>query len=85
MGHLGVVVVDRRFVSVGSTNFDVRSFRLNDEANLNVLDERFAAGQTAVFEADLARSRTVTLEAWLKRPLTERVAERLAVLLRDQI
>ena len=39
--------------SVGSTNFDVRSFRLNDEASLNVYDAAFAARMTEVFEADL--------------------------------
>ena len=39
-------------VSVGSTNFDNRSFRLNDEANLNVYDPAFAARQSAVFEDD---------------------------------
>jgi cardiolipin synthase len=85
MFHCKMVAVDRRFVSVGSTNFDERSFRLNDEANLNVLDPRFAAEQVAVFEADLARSRVVTLEAWRDRPLREKLSERLAVLLRTQL
>jgi phosphatidylserine/phosphatidylglycerophosphate/cardiolipin synthase-like enzyme len=37
-------------VSVGSTNFDLRSFRLNDEASLNVYDAAFAARMTEVFE-----------------------------------
>ena len=58
-----VMIVDGLLVSVGSTNFDNRSFRLNDEANLNVYDAAFAQRQTAVFEADLQRSRRVTLEA----------------------
>ena len=38
MYHTKVMVVDDVWVSVGSTNFDDRSFRLNDEANLNVVD-----------------------------------------------
>ena len=42
MFHCKVLVVDGRWVSVGSTNFDSRSFRLNDEANLNVYEESFA-------------------------------------------
>ena len=42
MYHMKVIVVDDMWVSVGSTNFDNRSFRLNDEANLNVLDARSA-------------------------------------------
>ena len=54
----------RLLVSVGSTNFDNRSFRLNDEANLNLLDEKFAAEQVRVFEHDLSRSKVVTLAAW---------------------
>ncbi|HEX6100430.1 MAG TPA: hypothetical protein VF432_29215 [Thermoanaerobaculia bacterium] len=55
--------------SVGSTNFDDRSFRLNDEANLNIHDEEFAAvRQTAIFEADLARARRISLEGWQNRP-----------------
>jgi cardiolipin synthase len=61
--------------SVGSTNFDVRSFRLNDEANLNIYDAGFAVRMTQVFEADLKQSRRVTLEAWKARPLAEKLHE----------
>jgi cardiolipin synthase len=60
---------------VGSTNFDNRSFRLNDEANLNVYDRQFAQRQIADFEADLARSRPVTFEEWAGRPWHERAWE----------
>jgi cardiolipin synthase len=45
MHHTKVMVVDDYWVSVGSTNFDNRSFRFNDEANLNVIDEGFARAQ----------------------------------------
>ena len=85
MFHCKVLVVDGLWVSVGSTNFDNRSFRLNDEANLNVLDREFAARQSADFERDLARSRRVTLEEWENRPWTEQVKERLFALLRSQL
>ena len=44
MYHCKVIIVDDVWVSVGSTNFDDRSFRLNDEANLNIYDAAFAAG-----------------------------------------
>ncbi len=57
MYHVKVMVVDDRWTSVGSTNFDSRSFRLNDEANLNILDPVFAKGQPAVFKQDKAKSR----------------------------
>jgi cardiolipin synthase len=85
MFHCKVLVVDGLLVSVGSTNFDNRSFRLNDEATLNVLDAAFAAEQTAVFEADLARSRPISLAAWKARPLRERIGERLASILGSQL
>jgi cardiolipin synthase len=85
MYHVKVMVVDDAWVSVGSTNFDNRSFRLNDEANLNVLDPAFAGEQLRAFEDDRGRSRQVTLEAWRHRPLWERVQERWAVLLRSQL
>ena len=60
-------------VSVGSTNFDNRSFRLNDEANLNVYGRAFAERQIAVFEDDLKRSRRITFEEWEQRPWTEKL------------
>lgn len=85
MYHTKVMLVDDCWVSVGSTNFDNRSFRLNDEANLNVLDDEFAAGQARVFEQDKARSRRITLEAWRARPWREKLRERLAGLLRAQL
>ena len=63
MYHCKVMVVDDLLVSVGSTNFDNRSFRLNDEANLNIYDEAFAKAQVAVFEEDLAREQDADLRA----------------------
>jgi cardiolipin synthase len=71
MYHVKVMVVDGLWSSVGSTNFDNRSFRLNDEANLNLLDEQFAAEQVKIFEHDLSRSKIVTLQAWRDRPWKE--------------
>lgn len=85
MYHCKVMVVDDLWTSVGSTNFDNRSFRLNAEANLNVLDAAFAAEQAATFEADIARSKEITYDAWTRRPWSERVKERLAGLLRSQL
>lgn len=85
MYHCKVMIVDERFVSVGSTNFDNRSFAVNDEANLNVLDADFAHRQVAIFEADLAQSRRVTIEAWRARPWRERLLEQAASLLGSQL
>ena len=60
MVHVKLLIVDDTFVSVGSGNFDTRSIRLNDEANLDVLDGDFAATQTHFFELDKQKSREVT-------------------------
>lgn len=85
MYHCKVMIVDQLLVSVGSTNFDNRSFRLNDEANLNVYDAAFAQRQTQVFEDDIQRSRRVTYEAWLERPWSEKLHEKMTGLLRSQL
>jgi len=85
MYHCKVMIVDQLLVSVGSTNFDNRSFRLNDEANLNVYDAAFAQRQTQVFEDDIRRSRRVTYEAWQDRPLREKVHETLTGWMRSQL
>ena len=81
MFHCKVMVADRFLVSVGSTNFDDRSFRLNDEANLNVYDAEFARQQIGIFEQDLKHTRRVTFALWKNRPLTEKILERSAALL----
>lgn len=81
MFHCKVMIVDRLLVSVGSTNFDDRSFRLNDEANLNIYDGDFARQQIAVFEQDLKNSRRITFAQWQNRPLSEKILERSAALL----
>ena len=83
--HRKLMIVDGLLVSVGSTNFDNRSFRLNDEATLNVVDKAFAGAQTATFEDDLAKSHRVTHAAWLARPMRERLGETLASLLGTQL
>jgi cardiolipin synthase A/B len=85
MYHCKVLVVDGLWVSVGSTNFDNRSFRLNDEANLNVLDREFAERQTRDFERDLQSARRVTYEEWAARPWTEKALEHAMALLRHQL
>jgi cardiolipin synthase len=85
MYHCKVMIVDGFLTSVGSTNFDNRSFRLNDEANLNVYDAAFAARQTAIFEDDLAHSKRITYAQWQDRPWREKALERLASALRVQL
>lgn len=83
--HAKLMVVDDIFASVGSTNFDERSFRLNDEANLNVFDAGFAREQIAMFDADLAQARPVTLAEWQSRPWQDRLRDWAWSLLRTQL
>ncbi len=78
MYHCKVMIVDDLFVTVGSTNFDPRSFGLNDEANLNVYDAAFARQQIAIFNRDLALSKQMTYEQWKDRPVIEKAWEQLA-------
>jgi cardiolipin synthase A/B len=85
MFHCKVLIVDRKWVSVGSTNFDARSFRINDEANMNIYDDEFARRQTEVFESDLRHSTLITAEAWTRRAWTERALDRSAALLASQL
>jgi cardiolipin synthase A/B len=85
MLHMKLLVADREFVSVGSTNFDIRSFRLNDEASLNLYDRAFAEEMTKVFESDLARSKRYAYEIWERRPLTEKLIEKFVLPLKSQL
>ena len=85
MYHCKVLVVDGLWTSVGSTNFDSRSFRLNDEANLNVYDAVLAGQQIEIFNDDLRHSRRVSYEEWLARPWTERLGDRFAALFGAQL
>jgi cardiolipin synthase len=85
MYHCKVMIVDDLFVSVGSTNFDDRSFRLNDEANLNIYDAEFAKEQLAVFEADKAKSRLMTRSEFKNRSALQKVTDNVSGLLRRQL
>jgi cardiolipin synthase len=85
MFHCKVLIIDGLWTSVGSTNFDSRSFRLNDEANLNVYDRDFARRQIDDFNADLKRSRRITFEEWASRPWQERAWEKFLGLFGAQL
>lgn len=85
MLHTKLLVVDTELVSVGSTNFDYRSFRLNDEASLNVFEVGFAAQMTAVFELDLRDATAFSYAMWQARPLRERLAETIILPIKSQL
>lgn len=85
MVHNKMMIVDTELVSVGSTNFDLRSFRLNDEASMNVYDRAFAAQMTSVFDDDLKRARRYTHAMWVERPWMEKFLGTIIRPIRSQL
>ncbi|MCE9681983.1 phospholipase D-like domain-containing protein [Halomonas alkalisoli] len=85
MLHTKLLVIDNEFVSVGSTNFDMRSIRLNDEASLNIYSNDFATQMTAVFEADLLSAEPYSLADWKSRPWREKLSEKILIPIRSQL
>ena len=85
MIHTKMLIVDGQMVSVGSTNFDVRSFELNDEASLNLYDAGFAARMAEVFEADWADGEPYTYAMWVERPWQEKFAETVLRPIKSQL
>lgn len=85
MLHTKLLVIDTEFVSVGSTNFDIRSIRLNDEASLNIYSKDFAAQMTAAFEADLLEAESYSFARWKSRPLREKLSEKILLPIKSQL
>ena len=84
MIHAKVLLVDRKFAVVGSTNLDARSFGLNDEVNLALPDPALAERLEQDFMNDLKTSHEVHYEEWKRRPIWEQAGERLGWLLQNQ-
>jgi cardiolipin synthase len=85
MMHAKSMVVDGIWTTIGSSNFDDRSFRLNDEVNVNIYDEGIAAQMEKMFFEDLARSEEITRRRWIKRPWVDRAKEKIAGWFREQL
>lgn len=83
--HQKVMVVDGIWSSVGSTNFDDRSFQLNDEVNIGVLDPNIAAKLRAAFAADLRHARQRQFQEWENRSWWHKFIDGLAYLGRSQL
>ncbi len=71
--HAKLYIVDDYWVSIGSSNLDNRSFRLNDETNAVIMNRELAATLVAQFERDLEQTETYHLEDWVERPWTRRL------------
>src|SRR4029453_13613767 len=84
MLHHKMMVVDRRWVTVGTANFDNRSFAHNEESNVCCFDQRLAEDLHDVFLGDLSGCERVTLERWRRRSLSARAQEFVAAFLQEQ-
>lgn len=85
MIHAKVLTVDGWWSVLGSTNFDSRSFGLNDEVNVAILDRDLGTRMQDDFRADLANSVRVDLEEWRRRSLREKLAAAVAQLIERQV
>ncbi|HWQ36650.1 MAG TPA: cardiolipin synthase [Blastocatellia bacterium] len=85
MLHQKYMVCDGLWSTVGTTNFDNRSFALNDENNVCVYDRAFAAQWEEIFRQDLIAAARVTFEDWQSRGLLRKLSELIAALLQDQV
>ena len=73
MIHRKIMIIDGLWAVVGSTNFDNRSFGLNDEVNLVAVDPALARRLETDFDRDLSESTQILFAQWRRRPLSERV------------
>ncbi len=85
MMHAKTMVVDGVWTTIGSSNFDDRSFRLNDEVNVNVYDDGIAAQMEAMFHEDLKQCEEVLLRKWFKRGWLDKLKEKMAEVFRPQL
>ncbi|GAB4389605.1 MAG: phospholipase D-like domain-containing protein [Thermodesulfovibrionales bacterium] len=83
--HAKTYIFDGVWSIAGSANLDFQSLRWNDEGNIGILDEDFAARMTAVFEEDVSKSLRITMEDWSRRPLWAKIKERFFSLFRRRL
>jgi cardiolipin synthase len=83
--HSKTMVVDGVWATVGSTNFDNRSFALNEELNLTLYDRGLARHLEKSFFEDLKHARKITYEEWQSRPLKEKFFELFAFPVEEQL
>ena len=83
--HAKTIIVDSVWATIGSTNFDNRSFALNQEINLTVYNREIAQQLERIFADDLKYAERVTYEQWQSRSLYERVMEMFAFPIKEQL
>jgi cardiolipin synthase len=77
--HAKTMVIDGLWATVGSTNLDHRSFKLNDELNVVAYDAEVARQLEKVFQDDLHYAKRIDLEGWRNRGVRGRLFELLAI------
>ena len=83
--HQKVMTVDGHWSVVGSTNFDFRSFEINDEISVSLFDEALTEELESIFEADLAHCERYTVAELDERSAGTRTLDRLAWVAREQL
>jgi cardiolipin synthase len=83
--HQKVVIVDGVWSHVGSTNFDARSLALNEEVGVGVCSRELAGELRRAFDEDLKYCQEITRDVWKHRPLMDRLIDRFAYRLHDQL
>jgi cardiolipin synthase A/B len=83
--HAKTIVADGVWATIGSTNFDNRSFALNQEINLTVYDKGTAQKLEKIFSDDLTYSKEITYEAWQSRGIFERLFDLFSFPIREQL
>jgi cardiolipin synthase A/B len=83
--HQKVLIVDREWCTIGSTNFDPRSFKINDEITVAIYDRDVAAELVRAFEQDVQHAERWTLEQWNARTFGHRVRDRVSVMMKRQL
>jgi cardiolipin synthase len=83
--HAKTAVFDGLWSIIGSANLDFQSLRRNDEGNVGILDENFGRQMVEMFNEDLQHSVEITLDAWLRRPLCDKVKEHFFGLFRRRL
>jgi cardiolipin synthase len=85
MYHCKMMLVDDLFFTIGSVNFDNRSFGINDEVAVNTLDPGLARSALRLFESDLAHSKPLTLDEFRSRPWWQKIVDHFCGLFRSQL
>ncbi len=83
--HHKTMVVDGLWCTVGTTNFDTRSFSHNEENNVCVCDAGIAREMNEMFKADAVFCERISLEAWRARPIADKVLQALSSIAQDQV